>query len=45
MENNRAVDRLINSLKKFELKYIPEQPKTFLEIMGCDSRETIVVTF
>ena len=41
MENNRAVDRLINSLKKFELKYIPEQPKTFLEIMGCDSRETI----
>lgn len=35
------LDRLINNLKKFELKYIPEQPKTFLEIMGCDSRETI----
>ena len=41
MDNNRAVDRLINNLKKFELKYIPEKPKTFLEIMGCENRETI----
>ena len=45
MDNNRAVDRLINNLKKFELKYIPEKPKTFLEIMGCENRKLLVVTF
>lgn len=41
MEDIEKLENFFKDIHEFELKEIPEQPITFLEIMGCENKEAM----